>query len=101
MPTLISEQDRQQTARSESLQQERTFAAGRNATIKRLIRSGIPAPMAEAWVASWEAGAAGLHDFRRAHDFWLVGYRYAIEEYKRGYEPPRFVDPQNERKALP
>ncbi len=66
----------------------RTFAARRVATVDRLVRAGIPRGMAEAWIDTWDASTAELHDFRSASDFWAVGYRFAVEEYKRGYKPP-------------
>ena len=43
--------------------------------------------MAEAWIATWDESTAPLHDFRRAPDYWKQGYRFAQEEYRRGYKP--------------
>lgn len=67
---------------------ERAFLKGRATALTRLARAGVPAVQAEAWVTAWDATTAGLVDFRRAADFWLLGYRYAREEYARGFAPP-------------
>ena len=67
---------------------ERAFIKGRATALKRLVRIGVPIAQAEAWVNAWDATTAGLLDFRRADDFWLLGYRYAREEYARGFAPP-------------
>jgi len=67
---------------------ERAFLKGRAAALKRLASTGVPAPEAEAWVRAWDATTDGLVDFRRAADFWQLGYRYAREEYARGFAPP-------------
>ena len=65
----------------------RKFEAGRATAIDRLTRGGIPGAMAEAWIEAWDESTADLHDFRDAPDFWTQGYRYALEEYQRGYRP--------------
>jgi phosphohistidine phosphatase SixA len=64
------------------------FAAGRATAVDRVVRSGIPRAMAEAWIEAWDESTAELHDFRDAPDFWTQGFRYALEEYQRGYRPP-------------
>ena len=43
--------------------------------------------MAEAWIAAWDLSTADLADFRSAPDYWQQGYRFALEEYRRGYLP--------------
>ena len=67
---------------------DRTFAAGRDRTLNQLVRVGVPRVHAEAWVTAWDVTTAGLVDFRRASDFWRLGYEYAREEYLRGFAPP-------------
>jgi hypothetical protein len=61
----------------------RTFVARRDDTIDRLIRVGMPRVSAEAWIDAWVASTADLPDFRRAPDFWDVGYQFALEEHGR------------------
>ena len=61
----------------------RTFAARRVDTIDRLVRAGMPKAMADAWIDAWDASTADLPDFRKAPDYWAVGYRFAQEEWKR------------------
>jgi hypothetical protein len=63
------------------------FAAGRTAALDRLIRGGMPRAMAEAWIDAWDESTLELYDFRCAPDFWTQGFRYALEEYQRGYRP--------------
>lgn len=67
---------------------ERAFAVGRARTLKRLLLCGIPEGKAKAWVDAWDVTTAGLVDFRRAPDFWQLGFEYALEESRLGYEPP-------------
>jgi len=43
---------------------------------------------AEAWLDAWDTTTLGLVDFRRASDFWRLGYEYALEEYRLGFDPP-------------
>ena len=45
--------------------------------------------MADAWIDAWIESTEGLRDFREAADFWTLGYRFAVEEYRRGYRPLR------------
>jgi hypothetical protein len=47
----------------------------------------MPRAMAEAWIDAWDESTAELHDFRDAPDFWTQGFRFALEEYQRGYRP--------------
>lgn len=63
------------------------FRAQRRETIQRLARAGIPLDLAVAWVQIWDRSTAVLPDFRAAPDFWSQGFRYALEEYRRGYRP--------------
>jgi hypothetical protein len=63
------------------------FWAGRAATIARLMKSGMPLAMAEAWIDAWDESTHDLVDFRLAPDFWAMGYEFAVEEYRRGYRP--------------
>ena len=65
------------------------FATDRAATVERVTRSGIPRGMAEAWIDAWVESTEGLRDFREARDFWTLGYRFAVEEYRRGYRPAK------------
>ena len=37
---------------------------------------------------AWEGSTWGLLDFRAAADYWELGFQYAIEERRRGYQPP-------------
>ena len=53
----------------------------------RLVRCGIPADLAGAWIDAWDRSTINLAAFRSADDFWDVGFRFAIEEYRRGYRP--------------
>lgn len=55
---------------------------------KRLIKVGVPSDDALAWLDAWDVTTAGLVDFRRAPDFWELGYEYALEEYRLGFNPP-------------
>ncbi len=48
----------------------------------------MPLDRASAWIDAWDVSTRELVDFRRAPDFWQLGYRYAHEEHNRGYEPP-------------
>jgi len=41
----------------------------------------------------------GLDDFRQSFDFWDLGYQYAREERRRGYEPPDLSAALVEREA--
>jgi hypothetical protein len=68
--------------------QDRGFAVGRATALDRLVRAGMPLTLAEGWIAAWDVSTAGLIDFRAAADFWELGYRYAVEEYRRGHRPP-------------
>jgi hypothetical protein len=61
----------------------RTFAARRVDTIDRLVRAGMPHISAETWIDAWVTSTADLPDFRRAPDFWAVGYQFAVEEHGR------------------
>ena len=61
----------------------RTFAARRVDTIDRLVRAGMPKAMADSWIDAWDVSTADLPDFRKAPDYWAVGYRFAQEEWKR------------------
>lgn len=65
----------------------RRFADARHAAVERLVRAGIRQRHAQAWIEIWDASTAGLNDFRHAPDFWDLGVRYALEEYRRGYRP--------------
>jgi hypothetical protein len=86
MQDLVSDARRRPGAGT-APQLELDFAAARAATIERLVRAGIPPTMAEAWIATWDESTAPLYDFRRAPDYWKLGYRFAQEEYRRGYKP--------------
>ena len=68
---------------------DRAFAERRERTIARLQRLGIPEGAARQWMAAWDATTTGLGDFRRASDFWEVGFQYARAEFKAGYLPPK------------
>jgi hypothetical protein len=72
----------------ERQRQRRRFAARRLAVVDRLVRGGMPRTFAEAWIEAWDASTAALVDFRAAADFWDLGYRYAMEEYRRGHRAP-------------
>ncbi len=52
----------------------------------------MPRAMAEAWIAAWDLSTAELADFRVAPDYWKQGYRFALEEYRRGYRPNLSID---------
>jgi hypothetical protein len=64
-----------------------SFAAGRRAVIRRLVRAGMRVELAEAWIATWDEMTDQLPDFRAADDFWGVAYQYAVEEHLRGFRP--------------
>ena len=74
------------------------FAANRAAALDRLVHGGIPRTMAQAWIEAWDESTAELHDFREAPDFWVQGYRFAREEYARGYRPLGAADPLNDER---
>ncbi len=66
----------------------------------------MPVSRASAWIDAWDVSTCDLIDFRRAPDFWQLGYRYAREEHNRGYEPPVLLaadapPPPPVRAALP
>jgi hypothetical protein len=44
--------------------------------------------LAQTWIDTWDESTADLTDFRAADDFWELGFRYAVEEHRRGYRPP-------------
>jgi len=70
------------------------FLAGRIACLDRLVRAGMPRSIAQGWIDAWDVSTAELADFREATDFWTLGFRYAVEEHRRGYRPPereRFI----------
>jgi hypothetical protein len=77
---------------------ERIFAAKKAATIERLVGDGIPRTTVEAWVESWEGGAADIHDLRRDLDFWENGYQYVRREYDAGHKPPPPPDISSDRR---
>lgn len=64
------------------------FAMGRARALASLERAGLSTRHAQAWIAAWDFASAGLDDFRQSSDFWELGREYALEERKRGYEPP-------------
>jgi hypothetical protein len=64
------------------------FAARRESTIDRLVRAGLPRAMAQGWIEAWDESTAELPDFRNAPDFWVVGYKFAQEEYERSQLSP-------------
>jgi hypothetical protein len=64
------------------------FSKQRAIALQRLVRRGMPLGKADAWLEAWDTTTVGLVDFRRAPDFWRLGYEYAREEYRLGYEPP-------------
>ena len=68
------------------------FDRRRDSTVERLERAGLPRAMAEAWIAAWDLSTVGLADFRSAPDYWQQGYRFALEEYRRGYLPNFSID---------
>lgn len=70
---------------------DRAFARRRAIALKRLTRLGMPEPKAEAWIHAWDETTADLVDFRRAPDFWQLGFEYALEEYRLGFDPPVFA----------
>lgn len=70
---------------------DRAFARRRAIALKRLTRRGMPERKAEAWIHAWDVTTAGLVDFRRAPDFWQLGFEYALEEYRLGFDPPVFA----------
>ena len=74
------------------------FAANRAAALDRLVHGGIPRTMAEAWIEAWDESTVELHDFRDAPDFWIQGYRFAREEYERGYRPKWAPDALNDER---
>ena len=71
---------------------EQVFAARRATAVERLVLAGIARRHAEAWIAAWVMSTAGLNDFRAAADYWDLGFQYAIEERRRGYQPPNTAD---------
>jgi hypothetical protein len=77
---------------------ERIYAARRAGTLERLVGEGIPRPWAEAWLASWEGGAADIHGLRRDPDFWEQGYQYAHGAYERGERPPAAPDTSSDER---
>jgi hypothetical protein len=79
---------------------DRAFAEGRDRTLNQLVRVGVPRAHAHAWVTAWDVTTAGLVDFRRAPDFWRLGYEYAREEYVRGFAPPTLGASSAPRPAL-
>ena len=64
-----------------------SFLARRAGAIDRLVRAGMPRTIAQGWIAAWDDSTSELTDFRAAEDFWDLGYRYAVEEHRRGYRP--------------
>lgn len=68
--------------------EERRFAARRAEVVDRLVAAGMARMLAEGWIAAWDQSTAGLVDFRATPEFWELGYRYALEEHRRGYRPP-------------
>jgi hypothetical protein len=83
----VHQRDRLRRSGSTPVDAARAFASGRAGALDRLVRGGIPRAMAEAWIEIWDQSTIGLPDFRSAPDFWTLGYRYAQEEYERGYRP--------------
>jgi hypothetical protein len=63
------------------------FETRRMATLRRLVGVGIPVEKAQAWVSAWDESTVALRDFRQAADFWDQGYLFALEEFRRGYDP--------------
>lgn len=86
--TGVIDERRNRTPQRDERAGELRFASARSATVTGLVRHGMPLTQAIAWVSAWDESARGLLDFRRAPDFWELGYRYAVEERRRGYEPP-------------
>jgi hypothetical protein len=67
---------------------ERAFAKQRNRAIERLERLGVSGESARAWIAAWDRSTIDLVDFRAAGDFWDLGFQYAREEIRAGFDPP-------------
>lgn len=77
--------------RRQALEQSRQAGAwekGGFRTVARLERLGVPPAQARAWVHAWDVSTAGLDEFRRASDYWEVGYAYARDEFRAGFAPP-------------
>lgn len=70
------------------MRDERRFAARRAEVVDRLVAGGMARVLADGWIAAWDVSTAGLVDFRAMPEFWDLGYRYALEEHRRGYLPP-------------
>ena len=68
--------------------EDRRFAAGRAEVVDRLVAGGMARTLAEWWISAWDQSTTGLTDFRATPEFWHLGYRYALEEHRRGYRPP-------------
>lgn len=78
---------------------ERIYAARRAATLERLVGEGIPREWAEAWLTSWEGGAADIHGLRREPaTFWEQGYQYARAASGRGERPPPPPDASSDKR---
>ena len=70
---------------------EQVFAARRATAVERLVLVVLDQHLAIE-VAAWVMSTAGLNDFRAAADYWDLGFQYAIEERRRGYQPPNTAD---------
>jgi hypothetical protein len=74
---------------TEQRRRARAWDSGRRRTRVGLELAGLRAADAEAWVEAWAVTTEGLDDFRASSEFWQLGFDYAIEEHRRGHQPPR------------
>ena len=88
MQQRVTHDDRRHEAPS-SRRDPGPFVKARRSAVNRLVLAGISFELASAWIDSWDRSTADLPDFRNAQDFWKLGVRYALEEYRRGYRPIR------------
>jgi hypothetical protein len=64
------------------------FRARKAGIVVRLVRVGVPRRDAQAWIDYWDASTAMLAEFRRAPDYWDLGYEFALAEWMTGNEAP-------------
>jgi hypothetical protein len=85
----------------EEARQVRDWEKGRARAVDRLERLGVSSDRALAWVEAWDVTTQGLDGFRRAPDYWDVGYAYAREEHRSGFAPPDLQRDELEEASWP
>jgi hypothetical protein len=66
---------------------QRVFAAGKAATIERLVDYGIQRDWVERWVAEYEI-REDILEVRWAATYWDDAYEHVIKQYVTGHQPP-------------